>query len=48
MYNNNSNLAKVDIYKNIIEMRKECEKLTCAPFPKDPDQPLPIQELSLK
>jgi len=37
-----------DHYKNIIEMRKECEKITCVPYPKDPGQPLSIQELSLK
>lgn len=37
-----------DHYKNIIEMRKECEKITCAPYPKDPSQPMNIQELVLK
>ena len=23
---------------NIIQIRKDCEKLTCVPYPKDPDQ----------
>lgn len=37
-----------DQYKNIIEIRKDCERITCAPFPKDPGQSLGIQELVLK
>jgi glycogen phosphorylase len=38
----------MDQYKNIIETRKDCEKITCAPYPKDPGQSLRIQELVLK
>jgi starch phosphorylase len=37
-----------DQYKNIIDTRKECEKITCAPYPKDPGQSLRIQELVIK
>ena len=37
----NANLnAFDDPYKDIIEIRKECEKITCAPYPKDPRQSL--------
>lgn len=38
----------LDQYKNIIETRKECEKITCAPYPKDPGQSVRIQELVIK
>lgn len=38
----------VDEYRNIIETRKECEKITCAPYPKDPGQSDRIQELVIK
>ena len=35
--NNNANIStEYDHYRNIIEIRKECEKITCAPYPKDP------------
>ena len=27
--------SEYDHYRNIIEIRKECEKITCAPYPKD-------------
>ena len=37
-----------DQYKNIIEARKECEKITCAPYPKDPNQSIRIQELVIR
>jgi hypothetical protein len=29
--------ANIDQYRNIIEIRKEIEKITCAPYPKDPE-----------
>lgn len=32
-------------FKDIIQIRKFCEKITCVPYPKDSDQPLKIQEL---
>ena len=41
-------MSEYDHYRNIIEIRKECEKITCAPFPKDPNQSPKIQELVLK
>ena len=31
-------LSGNDHYKDIIGIRKECEKITCAPLPKSPDQ----------
>lgn len=31
-------MSEYDHYRNIIEIRKECEKITCAPYPKDPNQ----------
>lgn len=43
-----STISEYDHYRNIIEIRKECEKITCAPFQKDPSQPAKIQELVLK
>ena len=44
----NQTNQSMDQYKNIIETRKDCEKITCAPYPKDPGQSLRIQELVLK
>lgn len=32
-------------FKDIIQIRKNCEKITCVPYPKDSSQPLKIQEL---
>lgn len=37
-----------DAYKNIMDIRKECERITCSPFPKNPEQSLGIQELVIK
>jgi len=45
---NSKNTSGDDPYKNIIEIRKECEKITCAPYPKVPQQSLKTQELVLK
>lgn len=36
----NVNLKKTEVldqYKNIIQIRKQCEKIICAPYPKDPN-----------
>lgn len=43
-----SPISEYDHYRNIIEIRKECEKITCAPYQKDPSQSAKIQELVLK
>jgi len=32
-------------FKDIIQIRKDCEKITCVPYPKDSQQSLKIQEL---
>ena len=48
IFGENQTNQSMDQYKNIIETRKDCEKITCAPYPKDPGQSLRIQELVLK
>jgi glycogen phosphorylase len=48
IFGENQSNQSMDQYKNIIETRKDCEKITCAPYPKDPGQSLRIQELVLK
>lgn len=43
--NSTNGKTKVHTFKDIIDIRKYCEKITCVPYPKESDQPLKIQEL---
>ena len=40
--------AMDDQHADIIETRKECEKITCVPYPRDRNQSKKIQELVIK